>query len=559
MKRWARWIPLFGTLEGYTQALFRRDLSAGLTTTVMLVPQAMAYSVLAGLDPVHGLYAALLPTTIYGLMGTARLALGPVALDSLIVGAGIAPIAGDDPVLYAACASVLMLMVGTIQFSMGIAGLGFIVKFLSRPVIAGFTSAAALIISTSQLKHVLGIKISRAPIFTTLRDLANHIDQTQWITLILAIATLVILAFLKRISRSIPRFLVVVAGGTIATWALGLHTHGVAIVGTVPSGLPSFQLPAIDMVPLGALLPIAITLAMVAFTEAVSIGQSFARQTGVPINANRELRAIGLSNITGSCTGAYPVTGSFSRSAINFQAGAETGISSLITSAMIALSLVALTPLFYYLPYAVLAAIIISAVSSLIEMTYAQHLWRVSRPDAMLMLITFCGTLFLGITWGIGAGVLSSLLWFVIANSKPHIAILGQIPKTTIFCGVERSPHASLTPGVLAIRIDAPLFFANIAFLSCMVSKLIEEQEEPIEHLVLDAAAIGSVDASGASALLELAEELERQKIMLWLATVRGPVRDALALIDVHSVIPPERMVEQVISAMNQIESLRRS
>jgi len=545
-------LPLLHSLRNYDQDSLKRDLSAGLTTAVMLVPQAMAYAMLAGLEPIIGLYAATLPTAIYALLGTSRvLAVGPVAMVSLLVAGGVAPLAGSDPVLYATYAGMLMLSVGAIQFGMGMARVGFLVKYLSHPVIAGFTSAAALIIGFSQLKHVLGIPLERSHhIHALLGQALEQAGDTHVLTLTFAVATLVTLAVLKKTAPRFPRFLLVVAGGTLALWAWGLDQSGVAIVGQVPDGLPSLKMPSLEVDALKSLLPTALAISLVGFMESIAVAQGFARQSGHKLDADQELRALGLANVGGAFFQGYPVTGGFSRTAVNAEAGATTGMAGLVTAAVVALSLVFLTPLFHYMPKAVLAGIIMSAVFGLIDVRGARHLWTVSKPDFSLMTITFFATLTLGIEQGIGLGTTVSLLWFVVANSKPHVAVLGRLPNTTIYRNVERYPEAIQQAGVIALRIDAPLFFANTTFMSDTVERLIAESSSPVYSVVLDASTIGSIDATGAEALVVLAQSLDKRGVQLWLCTVRGPVRDALAAEGIGEVLPTARLVERAEDAM---------
>lgn len=544
-------VPCLKMWAGRSRHDLTRDLLAGGTTAVMLIPQGMAYAMLAGLDPITGLYASTLPTAIYALLGTSRaLAVGPVAMISLLVAGGVAPLAGADPVLYAAYASILMLMVGVMQLAMGMFRLGFLVKYLSHPVIAGFTSAAALIIGFSQLKHLLGVKIPRSHhVHEILGHALGQLHAIHGVTVAISLGSILALVTLKRFAPRFPRFLAVVAAATIAVWALGLSSGGVAIVGTVPQGLPALTIPAVDLSALRALLPIAITISLIAFMESIAVARAFARKGGYEVDANQELRALGAANLIGAFFQGYPITGGFSRTAVNEQAGAQTTLAGLITALLIAFSLLFLTPLFFYLPRAVLAAIIMTAVFGLIDHHEARHLWAVSRPDFWLMILTFGATLLWGIEPGILVGVGASLLWFVIAHAKPHVAVLGRVPGTQIYRNLERFPDAERTPGVAALRLDAPLFFANTAFLRETVESLLCEDTHTV---ILDAGAISSVDASGADALLELAASLQTRGVGLWLATVRGPVRDALDSIGLSEYVPLERRVERVHDAFTQ-------
>jgi len=546
-------LPLLSQLEHSDARSLRSDLVAGLTTAIMLIPQAMAYAMLAGLDPIIGLYASTLPIALYALLGTSRqLAVGPVAMVSLLVASGIGAIGAEDPAQVAALAALLALMVGGIQWGIGAARLGFLVKFLSHPVIAGFTSAAALIIGFSQLKHLLGLDLARSHhVHTLLLQALSQLDQVNLLTLAISGTSIALLLGLKRFAPRFPRFLLVVVGGTVLVWALGLEASGVAIVGAVPGGLPALRVPELDWATVLALAPIAITIALVSFMESISVASNFARANRYDIDADQELKALGLANVASGVFQGYPVTGGFSRTAVNGQAGAQSGVAGLVTSAVVVVTLLVLTPLFHYLPKAVLAAIIMTAVFGLVDVKEARHLARVSRSDLALMGLTFIATLTLGIEPGIGVGVAASLLWFVWRTSTPHVAVLGRLANTTIYRNVARHPDAEITPGVLALRIDAPLYFANTAFLKGIIDRHLAGQD--VHHLVLDAKAIGSVDAQALDWLAQLLESLERQGVTLWLAGVRGPVRDALLASGLAAAIGVEHFVERVHQAFDLI------
>lgn len=556
VRRLERTFPLLAQIRRHDGEAWKGDLLAGLTTAIMLIPQAMAYAMLAGLDPIVGLYASTLPLAVYSLLGTSRqLAVGPVAMVSLLVASGVGGLAGaQDPVIYAGLAALLMLMVGVMQWAMGAVRLGFLVKFLSHPVIAGFTSAAALIIGFSQLGHVLGVKIPRSHhVHEILLQAWQKLPDVNPVTLGISVATIVTLVVLKRVAPRFPRFLLVVAGGTLAVWGLGLADQGVAIVGEVPQGLPGFALPTLSLDALAQLFPIALTIALVGFMESISVAKNFARQNSYEVDADQELKALGLANVAGAFFQSYPVTGGFSRTAVNAQAGARSGMAGLVTAAVVALTLLFLTPLFYYLPKGVLAAIIMTAVFGLVDVKEARHLWHLSKPDLGLMGLTFVATLTLGIEQGILVGVVASILWFVWRTSKPHVAVLGRLPGSDVYRNVERYPDAVCTPGVLAVRIDAPLFFANTAFLKTTLSDLEERLDRPMQHLVLDAKAIGSVDAQADAILHELVDDWQSRGVQVWFSGMRGPVRDALGHSGLVAKVGEDHLVERVIEAIERI------
>ena len=555
-----RHVPLLRMLRGYDGATFRSDAVAGLTTAIMLIPQSMAYALLAGLDPIIGLYASTIPLAVYALLGTSRqLAVGPVAMVSLLVASGVGAVAGDDPVLYTALAALLALMVGLMQWGMGLARLGFLVKFLSHPVIAGFTSAAALIIGFSQLKHLLGVDLPRSHhVHEIIIGAGQRIGEINPLTLGISAASIALLMVLKRWAPRFPRFLLVVVGGALAVWGLGLDSRGVAIVGSVPGGLPSPQVPTLGLSQITDLLPIAITIALVSFMESISVAKSFARTHRYDVDADQELKALGLANVFGSFFQAYPVTGGFSRTAVNAQAGARTGVAGLVTAAVVVITLLFLTPLFHYLPKAVLAAIIMTAVFGLVDVKEARHLFHISKPDLAMMGLTFAATLTLGIEPGILLGVAASLVWFIWKTSKPHVAVLGRLPDSSVYRNVGRYPEAQTTPGVVALRIDGPLYFANTAFLQRTITDLLDadaQQQEPVRHLVVDCKGIGSVDAQALSTVEEIVTDMEARKIQLWVAGVRGPVRDALQAAHITERIGRQHFVERVHEAVDLSQS----
>lgn len=549
-----RLIPLIDVFKNREPGDLQSDLMAGVTTAIMLVPQAMAYAMLAGLEPIVGLYASTIPLFLYGLMGSSRqLAVGPVAMVSLLVASAVTPLADGDAALYLALAGTLALMVGVMQLLMGVFKLGFLVKFMSHPVIAGFTSAAALIIGLSQLKHVLGVDIHRSHhVHEIVLQAFEQAGNTHPITFGIAIASIVTLVSLKKLAPRFPRFLLVVVAGTLSVWGLGLDDQGVAIVGSVPSGLPGLSMPALDMAKLQALLPMAITISLVGFMESISVAKAFARANRYDVDADQELKALGVANLAASVMGGYPITGGFSRTAVNAQAGAKSGVAGIVTSAIVVLTLLFLTPLFTFLPKAVLASIIMTAVFGLIDFKEAKHLWEVSRPDLAAMALAFVATLTLGIEQGILVGVSGALLWFVWNTSKPHVAVLGRLPGTNIYRNVERYPDAETVDGVVALRIDAPLYFANTAFLEGTIRELVTADTK---HLVIDCKVIGSVDAQALTTLHDILLQLQEAEVTVWLAGVRGPVRDALKKAHIWNAIGEEHIAERVAEAIEATET----
>lgn len=394
-------------MHNYPREYLVGDVLAGFIVAVMLVPQGMAYALLAGLPPQVGLYASILPLIIYGLLGSSRaLAVGPVAIMSLLVGTGIAPLAEAGSAAYLQLALVLALLVGVIQVVMGLVRLGFMVNFLSHPVLAGFTSAAALVIGLSQFKHLLGLKTPRLEFFETLEYTAVHLNETNLVTLAIGgIGILILLYFKKGLGKQLKRWqvpaawvlpltksapLVIVVLGTALVWGFGLNQQaGVAIVGDVPAGLPPITLPTVDMALWQKLLPTALVISFVGYMESIAVAKSLASKRRQKVIANQELLALGAANLGAMLTGGYPVAGGFGRSSVNFDAGANSGLASIITAVLMALTVIFLTPVFYFLPQAVLAAIVIVAVAGLVDVKTFRHVWRYNKADAASFIVTF--------------------------------------------------------------------------------------------------------------------------------------------------------------------------
>lgn len=553
MQRLRQILPLFASLRGYDRRSLGQDALAGMTTAIMLVPQAMAYAMLAGLPPEVGLYASMLPLVAYALLGTSRqLAVGPVAMDSLLVASAIAPLAATGSADYIALALLLAFMTGLAQIGMGVFRLGFLVNFLSQPVVSGFTSAAALIIGLGQLKHLLAVDLfPQTAGHGILDDLVAQLQHVNLPTVAIGVASIAALVALKRWTPRVPRALVVVALASLAVWALDLHAAGVPIVGQLDAGLPPLAFPELDAARVQALLPTAVTLALIAFMEAFSVARVFARQHRYDLDANRELIALGAANVAASLSGGYSVTGGFSRTAVNAQAGAKTGVAALVTASLIAVTALFLTPLFNYLPKAVLAAIIVTAVLGLIEVGEVRRLWRVKRSDLVFLVVTFAATLALGIQQGILFGVASSIAWLVIKTTRPHTAVLGRLPGTTHYRNVKNHPSAERTPGVLALRMDARLYFGNVAHLKrILTSELGADTDDGCKAVVVDASSINDLDSSGATALEELRADLDAQGVTLLLANVKHPVRQVMQRAGFCDRLGPDHFFEDVHAAV---------
>lgn len=524
-----RLLPILDQLRGYDRDRLRSDLSAGLTVGVMLIPQGMAYALIAGMPPIYGLYASLVPLVVYALMGTSRqLAVGPVAMVSLLVAAGVAPLAAGDPDRYIQLALLLALMVGALQVAMGLLRFGFLTNFLSHPVLAGFTSAAALIIGASQLKHVVGVDLPNSNhVHEVLLALAPQLGEIHLPTLAVGAGAIALMVGLKRWRRTFPGPLVVVALFTLLAALPGVAGAGLKTVGEVPGGLPLPTLPALEWGALASLLPVALTIALVGFMESIAVAKVYAGRHRYEVDANQELVALGAANVVGAFFRSFPVTGGFSRTAVNEQAGARTTVATLVSASIIALTLLLLTGLFRTLPNAVLGAIVLVAVANLVNWREARRLWQVDRRDFALMAVTFGATLAVGIEEGILVGVVVSLGALVYETSRPHAAVLGRLPGSRTWRNVERHPSARPVEGVTAFRVDSALSFSNAAFLKDRVTGLLEADPRP-RALVLDFHAVNGVDSTALHALEEVLETLADRGVEPSFAGVKGPVMDRL-------------------------------
>ncbi len=555
-------LPVLGWVRDYQRAWLGGDLAAGFTVGVMLIPQGMAYAMIAGLPPVFGLYAALLPQVAYAVLGSSRqLAVGPVAMDSLLVASGLGALALVGPTDYISAALFLALFVGTIQVLFGLFRGGFLVDFLSRPVISGFTSAAAIIIGFSQLKHVLGIEVSDANRLQVMaRETLQHLPDTNLHALSIGVATVGLLLAIQRYGRGIPAALVVVALGTLIVYLTGWASSGLRIVGEIPSGLPAFAVPDFSLELGRELLPTALTLALVGFMEATAIGKALEERDpeAEAIDTNQELVAIGASNVLGSFFGSYPVTGGFSRSAVNEQAGAKTGFAALTSASVIALTLLFLTPLFYYLPNAVLGGIILVAVIKLVDLRYPYRLWRTAREELALLVLTFVLTLTVGIFEGIVAGVFGSLLVLVYRASSPHIAELGRIRGTTYYRNVDRfREDCEVRPDILMFRFDAPLFFANVDYFRKQLYERVGRRGPGLTTVVINAESISYVDSTATYVLTRIITDLKRRGLRVIISGAIGPARDAISSSGLIDVLGREHLFIRTCEAVDYCDGVR--
>lgn len=535
-------LPILTWGREYNRQILTQDLLAAVIVTVMLIPQSLAYAMLAGLPAEVGIYASIAPLVLYSLLGSSRvLAVGPVAVVSLMTASAIGQFAEAGSVLYWQAAMILAFMSGAMLLVMGLLRLGFLANFLSHPVISGFISASGLIIAASQMKHLFGVKADGHSLLEILTSLVQQLGAVHRPTLAIGAAALLFLLWVRRYLKSLllktglsaftadvaskaaPVLAIVLT--SLIVWGLGAES-GIKIVGTVPSGLPPLTWPQWDAALWQQLLVPALLISIVGFVESVSVGQTLAAKRRQRIDPDQELVALGGSNISAALTGGFPVTGGFSRSVVNFDAGAQTPAAGLFTAVGLALAALFLTPALYYLPQATLAATIMVAVLSLVDFEIFKRTWRFSKPDFWALSATFGLTLLYGVEVGLMAGVSLSLALFLYRSSRPHIAIVGLIEGTEHFRNVER--HAVQTSQtVLGIRVDESLYFANARYLEDFINQAMADHPQ-MKHLILQCSAVNSIDASALESLEAIQHRLSSAGIALHLSEIKGPVMDQL-------------------------------
>jgi SulP family sulfate permease len=538
-----RYLPILDWSRDYSRDTLTSDMVAAVIVTIMLIPQSLAYALLAGLPPEMGLYASILPLVAYAIFGTSRaLAVGPVAVVSLMTAAAVGKLAAQGTPEYIAAAITLAFLSGLMLLAMGLFRLGFLANFLSHPVIAGFITASGLLIATSQLKHIFGISAEGHNLVALIGSLLAHLGQTNPYTLVIGLASLGFLFWVRKGLK--PRLLALglkprladllakagpvmaVAVSVLLVWTFGLDARGVAIVGDVPMGLPPLTLPAFSADLWGQLFLSALLISIIGFVESVSVAQTLAAKRRQRIAPDQELIGLGASNVAAALSGGYPVTGGFARSVVNFDAGAETPAAGAFTAVGIGLAALLLTPLLFFLPKAVLAATIIVAVLSLVDLSILKKTWAYSRVDFAAVSATILLTLGIGVEVGVSAGVALSILLFLYRTSRPHVAEVGLVPNTQHFRNITRH-DVQTDPRVVTIRIDESLYFANAHFLQDLLYDRVT-CDEPIEHVVLMCSAVNDIDMSALESLEAINTRLTDMGIKLHLSEVKGPVMDRL-------------------------------
>ena len=538
-----RFFPILGWARTYDRQAALGDLTAAVIVTVMLIPQSLAYAMLAGLPPEAGLYASIVPILLYSVFGTSRsLAVGPVAVVSLMTAAALGEVTRTLGVDYASAALTLAGLSGVILLLMGLLRFGLVANFLSHPVISGFITASGILIAVSQLPHVLGIRAEGHSLPALLGSMLGYPAAPNWPTLLIGAGAIGFLAWVRKGLRPLLAGIglrpgladfAVKAGPVLAVvlstwlvWRLELADAGVAIVGAVPQSLPPLTWPALSGDLISALFLPALLISVIGFVESISVAQTLAARKRQRIDPDQELIGLGMANIGASLSGGFPVTGGFSRSVVNFDAGAETPAAGAFTALGLALAALFLTPFIHFLPKATLAATIIVAVLSLVDWRILRSSWRYSRRDFGAVAVTMVLTLLAGVEVGVSAGVLLSLALFLFDTSRPHVAEVGRVPGTEHFRNILRH-RVETDPAVLSLRIDQSLYFANARFLEDLILDRVIA-EPGIRHVVLMCSAVNEIDLSALETLERLNERLGELGIALSLSEVKGPVMDRL-------------------------------
>ncbi len=543
MIAWRQYIPILDWGRRYDRAALSNDLIAAVIVTIMLIPQSLAYALLAGLPPEAGIYASIAPILLYAVFGTSRaLAVGPVAVVSLLTASALAQVAEQGTAGYAVAALTLAFLSGGFLVLMGVLRLGFLANFLSHPVIAGFITASGILIATSQLKHILGVSAGGHTLPEMLASIFARLDQINPITLVIGVLATGFLFWVRKRLKPALRSLgagplladvltkagpvAAVVATTLAVWGFGLDDRGVRIVGSVPQSLPPLTLP--DFAPdlLSALLLPAILISIIGFVESVSVAQTLAARKRQRIDPDQELIGLGAANLGAAFTGGFPVTGGFARSVVNFDAGAETPAAGAFTAIGLAFAAVALTPLVYYLPNATLAATIIVAVLSLVDLSILQKTWGYSRADFTAVAATILLTLGFGVEVGVATGVAISVMLHLYKTSRPHVAEVGLVPGTQHFRNIHRH-KVETDPAVVTLRVDESLYFVNARFLEDLIQKRVAEGCA-IRHVILMFSAVNEVDYSALESLEAINHRLRDMGVGLHLSEVKGPVMDRL-------------------------------
>ena len=559
----SRYLPILSWGKTYNQLSLTNDLVAAVIVTIMLIPQSLAYAMLAGLPPQMGLYASILPITLYAIFGTSRaLAVGPVAVVSLLTAASISRIAAPGSEEYIFAAITLAFLSGVFLLAMGIFRLGFMANFLSHPVIAGFITASGIIIAASQLKNIFGIEAHGHNLVQILSSMSGYLGEINWITATIGILTVAFLFWVRKgllpllrglglpkrtaeiIAKTGP--VAAIVATTLLVWAFDLKSAGVKIVGAVPQGLPPLTVPGFSLELWTSLLSSAVLISVIGFVESISVAQTLAAKKRQRIDPDQELIGLGAANIGAAFTSGFPVTGGFSRSVVNYDAGADTPAAGAYTAVGLMFASLFLTPLIFFLPKATLAATIIVAVLSLVDFSILGKAWRYSKADFIAVAATMFITLVVGVEVGVITGVLVSILIHLYKSSRPHIATVGQVPNSEHFRNVLR--HDVIThPNILTVRVDESLYFANARFLEDHLFERVARRTE-LRDVILMCSAINAIDMSALESLEAINERLCDMGVSFHLSEIKGPVMDQLVDTDFLKHLTGEIFLSQKIA-----------
>lgn len=547
----ARAIPGLAAMRAYNRAWFWSDIVAGVTVAAVIVPIAMAYGQLAGLPPVTGIYASMLPLIAFALFSSSRqLIVGPDASSAALVAAAVLPLASGDTARAMALAALLALVTGAICFIAGLARFGFIASFLSRPILVGYMNGLALTVIVSQIPNILGFSVSASRFFPELAQTFGHLGQTHTLSLLIGGGVIVIVLALRRFAPHLPGPLIAVAGATIAVIAWGLDTRGVAVIGAITPGLPSLALPHVTAGDAMSLVDDALGIALVTFSDTILNARTFAARQGDTIRPSQELIGLGVANMVAGLTHGFPVGASGTRTAVSQAAGGKSQLTSIVAALALAVMLLSFTAPLSKFPTAALAALLIIAALQIFDMRTILTLARQDRRELIIALVALAGVLAIGLLEGIVLAIALSLLLILARVVRPHDAVLAQAPGVDGYHDREEFPQGETLPGLLVYRFDAPLFFANADYFQRRVRELIAEAPEPVEWLLLDAEAITDIDSTAGAILESLRDELAKGGVTLVIARAKFPLRQRMGRLGLLTAIGSERFYASIRSAV---------
>jgi SulP family sulfate permease len=547
-------LPLITRIKNYSRADLRADLLAGATVSFVLIPQAVAYAMLAGVTPVMGLYAAFLPALVYALTGTSRhMAVGPVAIICLLIASGLAPLSTPGTIEYDQLATMLALIVAVMFLGLAIIRAGFLINFLSHPTIVGFNAAAGILTALSQVRGFFGIPRASVPEVgaTKAWPVFAHLDETHLLTLVIAACSLGILLITAKRFPRVPGVLLVCVGGILLTWGAGLSAAGMEVVGQVPVGLPTFGLPFFEGSRVGDLMPAAASIVVVGYASSITVVKGLAAQDRDRIRPNRELWAFSAANAASAASGGFPVTAALARSSVMAEAGSRTQVAGMLAGFSVLAVLVFLAPVFEFLPLAVLAAIVIKAALSLIDVRSARAIFKTKRSDMLTLVLTLGVTLFVSLETGLLVGIVLALLSFVYRMTRPHSAELGRLRESNVYRNVDRY-DVEICPQVGILRVDAPLYYANARFLEDKINAMFADRPA-MKILMLDAAAVSDIDATAVQSLGRLLTSLRKSGNDIHFVQLIGPVRDLMQRSGLMEAIGEESTSRTILEAAPKV------